>query len=1039
MNARRLQSLVTVLLAAGALLGPARPMAAQPGFEVKDINPTRTDIPTLALLGTPMRIVGGVVYFVYDDFVHGPELWRYDPVGGASLVLDICPGACSSAPRGLTPLDGVLYFIAGDGSHGQELWRSDGTAAGTTMVKDINPGLGDGVDDLFADTAHHILYLNANDGVHGRELWKSDGTPAGTVMVKDINPGPGDSAPSFGTAGNGVVLFNAADGVHGREPWTTDGTAGGTSLLADINAGSASSVYSWGSYIFGTSALFLPQAAAPGTFVFAADDGLHGSELWASDGTPGGTRLVLDIEPGSYGSSPDGLAVLGSTAYFTANDRVHGWELWKSDGTAAGTVMVADINPGPGSSNIYEITALGSQILFHASHDGSLVTDELWESDGTPAGTALVKSFDTGGFFSPRGLYGWGRAGNALLFSAPDPQHGFELWKTDGSATGTVLVADIYPGPISSLGFALAGFASDGTNALFLAYDPQGLRLWRSDGTAAGTAAAQPALKSASSLAVGASSFLFGVPPGVHAGSAFFAASDASGHPELWKSDGTAAGTTLVKDFGAQGGFPSQWLDLGSSLLFVQGGLWSTDGTTAGTQPLGGYGNEYLLKAFKGMAYYADYDSQHGTELWRSDGTAGGTGLFADLAIGTDSSYPSLLTPSGAALFFTATTNASGYELWKTDGTQAGTAQVKDILPGAGSSYPTRLTDVAGTLFFFADDGIHGRELWKSDGTPAGTALIKDIHPGAGSSDPVPWGVDFGETLTAALGGNLYFVAGDGTSGEELWRSDGTPGGTFLVLDINPGAAGSQPRELTVAGGKLFFVADDGVHGRELWVSDGSAAGTHLVSDILPGAASSLPQALTAVAGRLVFSATDLVHGRELWVSDGTAAGTRLLQDIAPGPAPASPMGFTVAGPYLFFGANDGVTGWEPWALLTTSLDGFGYHTLPPCRLFDSRGGPPLAAGVPRTITAGGACGIPATAGAIAVNLTAAGATAAGHLVSYAAGVLEPVASTLNFRPGLTRASNAVQALGGGAFVVIPHAVAGGQVDLIVDVAGWFE
>ncbi len=167
-------------------------------------------------------------------------------------------------------------------------------------------------------------------------------------------------------------------------------------------------------------------------------------------------------------------------------------------------------------------------------------------------------------------------------------------------------------------------------------------------------------------------------------------------------------------------------------------------------------------------------------------------------------------------LYFKANDGTHGNELWKSDGTPGGTSLVQDINPGSGSSSPAYLTDVDGTLYFVASDGAHGLELWTSDGTPDGTSLVKDIWPGGGSSIP---------RYLTNVDGTLYFSAFASTSGFELWSSDGTEGGTNLVGDINPGTESSSPNYLTNVDGTLFLSADDGTHGTELWKAAASSAG----------------------------------------------------------------------------------------------------------------------------------------------------------------------------------------------------------------------
>jgi ELWxxDGT repeat protein len=240
--------------------------------------------------------------------------------------------------------------------------------------------------------------------------------------------------------------------------------------------------------------------------------------------------------------------------------------------------------------------------------------------------------------------------------------------------------------------------------------------------------------------------------------------------------------------------------------------------------------------------------------------------------------------------------------------------------PNASAS-PSNLAVMGGTLFFNATNGISGTELWRSDGSPAGTVLVADINPGAASSFPYD--------LTA-VGSVLLFRARDGTSGDELWRSDGTTAGTVLASDIRPGSGSSNPDSLTSVSPFVFFTADDGTAGRELWrTALGLPGTTTRVRDINPGAAAGLQAGLARLASaadnvRVLMAANDGVNGNELWVSDGATAGTAMLADVNPGAAGSNPAEFVRVGNRVFFRATHAVSGTELWVVPLGAFGGAG-------------------------------------------------------------------------------------------------------------------
>lgn len=184
---------------------------------------------------------------------------------------------------------------------------------------------------------------------------------------------------------------------------------------------------------------------------------------------------------------------------------------------------------------------------------------------------------------------------------------------------------------------------------------------------------------------------------------------------------------------------------------------------------------------------------------------------------------------------------------------------VKDILPGIGSSSPTWLTAAGDTLFFVANDDRNGEQLWRSNGTFGGTTLVTN-------------GRVFTEAPTnlTALGSTIFFSGNDGVSGTELWTSRGTPSSTIRLSDIWEGSPGSSPRDLTVVDRTLFFSADSSGNrvGRELFQSVGTPAGTNLVKNITGANDSSYPTYLTATRNTLFFVTRK--PRVAIWKSDGT-------------------------------------------------------------------------------------------------------------------------------------------------------------------------
>ncbi|MEZ4269292.1 MAG: hypothetical protein R3F39_23285 [Myxococcota bacterium] len=752
--------------------------------------------------------------------------------------------------------------------NGDELGVDCGGACDPCRAVAIGPDL----TSLGSNPRHFVafggaFYFKASDFEHGEEWWVSDGTPAGTRLLKDIAPGTAGAFPSGPVVpGPSVVLgdffyFAANDGVHGHELWRSDGTAGGTLMVKDIRDGATGS---------GVTELIVND----GKLWFQADDGVTGPELWVSDGSAGGTELVKDIlASGASGSSPSRIVGGIGRVFFQADDGVHGRELWTSDGTAAGTSMLRDLNPGSASGLHSSYSAAAVDVtLFFAADDG-VDGVELWMSDGTTDGTVQVKDIQTGtGAGNPSGFM---RFGDSVYFSASSSANDPNLWKSDGTEVGTVMVKDLWPQPgygVTPLGVANGLLYFTARNAT-AAYE-----FWQTDGTSAGTVSVPGAPASSSSLpqgfaAVGAAAYV-GMDDGVH-----------GREPWIVEAGGAAR---MVLDVGA-----------GRASNTPRSGLY--------------YITEFV--ALGGAVFFSGDDGLgSGYELFTSDGTEAGTVRVKDCNGSPDTQLASVLIDAGAALVFAAADREAGLEPWKSDGTEAGTQRIADVNPGAddsvvlyssGSNALRQATAAGGALYFGADDGTHGIELWRSDLTEAGTTMLTEIR--AGKVDP-----SFGPFK--AVGSRVYFAADNGVVGNELWKTDGSSADTVLVKDLNPLAESSNPNGLVAFNGKIYFQAYGqypnqfggfSYSGRELFASGGDAASTGIVKDIRSGSGSSDVNPILATSQYLYVSAIADGYDRELVRSDGTDAGTVVVKDISPGAFSGTNIQFMVAvGNTVYFSAN---------------------------------------------------------------------------------------------------------------------------------------
>ena len=676
------------------------------------------------------------------------------------------------------------------------LYSSDGTAVGTRLV---SPFSSSAEADHFTTVGGHALFVVDNPAATpGANVYATDGTPAGTnVLVAGLTMN--DSPVVF----RNVAYFSGTlDGVSSL--WASDGTVGGTRPIAG----------------FAT----LDDLVATSSSLFFTSVVGGSAVLYASDGTAPGTRSLgtVDFAETSQSTAEGRLTALGAKVFFPAYDPSHGTELWSSDGTAQGTGLVADLLPGPVGSEPTNLAAVGSR-LFFAAHDTGM--NELWASDGTASGTRSLGGVSTSpstatALMGPSATTSSDdladvprvQLGSLVVFEADDGEHGMEPWVTDGTSSGTVLLKDIDPGPASS---DISDLTVAGSELFFEADDGiHGRELWVTDGTRSGTHLVDDINPGAASAFPNNPSFPDLIAPSYSGTSSvgstvYFGANDGtSGVDQLWRSDGTAAGTALVASLPAVATVSfepsiSQVTAVGSEVFFLRASstaptaedLWKTDGTPANTSqvPLGPGVTLGDLVSFGGSLFFLEGTPSGDSSLWKTDGTASGTVLV----YGVNRPFSSLRV-AGSRLFFT-----DGHRVYSSDGTTAGTTVVSgDDSTDVGDTLVT-----AGGLVDFVTGAVGGLggTLNRSDGTVGGTFAV--------SGDPV-------ESPLVSLGGSVFYASYSATSpGFALVEYDGigTVSEVFasgIVLKF-----GSAPAIVPISrrqDGDIIAFANDGQVGAEL-------------------------------------------------------------------------------------------------------------------------------------------------------------------------------------------------------------------------------
>lgn len=418
-------------------------------------------------------------------------------------------------------------------------------------------------------------------------------------------------------------------------------------------------------------------------------------------------------------------------------------------------------NVGYGVLNMGSSAQLENQLFFTLLDEGG---KKIYVTDGTAANTQFVTTTPT--YVS---LFAFD---NQIYYSFVDPINGGQLWKINSTASGSVLVTTFgggnYSNPSNYLIVGNKMYFTAGNTA-----SPNSKQLYSLQAGSSSPQLLSSTLYGVDSLTKFNNQIIF---------SASTTMADTYLYSEPYITDGTTAGTTIIKD--------------------IKPG-------TNGSGP-----NGYFL--YMDKIFFSADDGTHGTELWSTNGTAAGTQLVKDINPGTANAFYSLnASTADGILFFPANDGVHGNEIWYSYGTAAYTELLIDINPN-GDSNPNSLVNLGNgsMLVFAANDGVHGTELWKTNGTAQFTSMIKDIRPGSESS---LYSVRKSNALCPNI---LFFDARESDNNIEPWYTDGTPENTQMIADLNPAGSSVNFETFYIAfKNKIYFTAQTGT-GNELFAMD---------------------------------------------------------------------------------------------------------------------------------------------------------------------------------------------------------------------------